>query len=103
MEAGLTGAELGGGIVKKRVAGGGHGKRGGMRLLIATNKSDRWFFVFGFAKNEQGNISATSLRGLKDYAADLLKLSSDQLDRYVEHEALCEICKAEEPDSGGGT
>jgi hypothetical protein len=43
-------ADLGGGIVKKRVGLAGRGKRGGARTLVATNKGNRWFFVYGFEK-----------------------------------------------------
>ena len=31
--------------------------RGGVRTLVATSKGNRWFFVFGFEKNERANIS----------------------------------------------
>jgi hypothetical protein len=56
MAAGLYEADLGGGLFKKRIARQGHGKRGGFRTLVATNKANRWFFVFGFPKNERSNI-----------------------------------------------
>ena len=48
MAQGLIDADLGGGIVKKRVGLSGRGKRGGARTLVATNKANRWFFVYGF-------------------------------------------------------
>ena len=51
MEAGLYEADLGGGLLKKRIARPGHGKSGGFRTLVATNKGNKWFFVFGFPKN----------------------------------------------------
>ncbi len=38
-------ADLGGGIVKKRIALPSRGKSGGTRTLVATNKDNRWFFV----------------------------------------------------------
>ena len=47
IKGGLLGADLGGGIVKKRIALPGRGKRGSTRQLLATNLDDRWFFVFG--------------------------------------------------------
>ena len=47
MTQGLIDADLGGGVVKKRVGLAGRGKRGGARTLLATNKSNRWFFLFG--------------------------------------------------------
>jgi len=92
MERGLIDADLGGGVVKKRVPLPGRGKRGGTRTLVATNKSNRWFFVFGFEKNERANVSAKELEALRGIAADLLKLSLSELDAQVESEALQEIC-----------
>ena len=92
MENGLIDAELGGGVVKKRVALPGRGKSGGARTLLATNKSNRWFFVFGFEKNERANVSPRELEALKVLAADLLKLSSAELDSQVDSKALQEIC-----------
>ncbi len=50
MNAGLIDADLGGFVVKKRVALPGRGKRGSTRTLLATNKHNRWFFIFGFEK-----------------------------------------------------
>jgi hypothetical protein len=52
---GLIDADLGGGIIKQRVARPGQGKRGGFRMLIGF-RSDRAVFLFGFAKNERNNI-----------------------------------------------
>ena len=48
MVGGLVDADLGGGVVKKRVALPGRGKSGGSRTLVATNKGDRWFFYLRF-------------------------------------------------------
>lgn len=79
MGQGLIDADLGGGVIKKRVALPGRGKSGSTRILVATNKGDRWFFVFGFEKNELGNISAKELDALQKIAADLLKRSSTSL------------------------
>ncbi|MDZ4759806.1 MAG: type II toxin-antitoxin system RelE/ParE family toxin, partial [Alphaproteobacteria bacterium] len=39
--------DLGGGLLKKRIARPGQGKSGGFRTLVATNKGSKWFFVFG--------------------------------------------------------
>lgn len=108
MSQGLVDADLCGGVVKKRVALPGRGKRGGARTLVATNRSDRWFFLFGFAKNERDTISADELEALQCLSADLLSLSPGGLDGEVEAGALQEICnetKAEgkEPDPRGRT
>lgn len=78
--------------MKKRVGLSGRGKRGGARTLVATNKGNRWFFVFGFEKNERGNISDSELEALQTLAADLLGRSAQQLDATVTDGALSEIC-----------
>src|SRR3546814_8970913 len=65
MSQGLVDADLGGSVVKKRIAVGGRGKSGGVRTLVATNKGERWFFVFGFAKNVKANITDTELEALQ--------------------------------------
>ena len=61
MAAGLVDADLGGGVFKKRVALPGKGKSGSARTLVATQKGKRWFFVFGFEKNERDNVTPTEL------------------------------------------
>src|SRR5712692_10070226 len=107
MEKGLIDADLGGGVVKKRVPLPGRGKRASTRTLVATNKGNRWFFVFGCAKNDRANVSAKELEALQSIAADLLKLSSTQLDDHVAREALQEIChdgqdEGDQPHPGRG-
>jgi len=92
MAAGLVDAELGGDIVKKRVALPGHGKRGGARTLVATRKAATWFFVFGFEKSEKSNVSSTELEALQALAVELLALTVQQLDCAVEDGTLQEIC-----------
>ena len=91
MAQGLVDADLGGGVVKKRVGLAGRGKRGGARTLVATNKGDRWFFVFGFEKNERANIQDDELEVLQEIAAELLARTSRPLDAAVEDGTLYEV------------
>ena len=91
MVRGLIDADLGGGLVKKRLGLAGRGKRGGVRTLVATNKGNRWFFVFGFEKNERANIQDDELEALQEIAAELLARTSRQLDAAVEDGTLHEI------------
>jgi hypothetical protein len=79
MEAGLYEADLGGGLLKKRIARPGQGKSGGFRTLVATNKGKRWFFVFGFPKNARSNIDKDEEDALKKLAAHLLSLTPPAL------------------------
>lgn len=92
MEQGLIDANLGGGVVKKRLALPGRGKRGGARTLVATNKGKRWFFLFGFEKNARANITAEELEGLREITRQLLGMTSEQLDEAVRDGYLQEIC-----------
>ena len=62
--------------------------------MVATRKTDRWFFVFGFEKNEKPNIhppSSAELEALQTLANELLALTSQQLDGAVEDGALQEM------------
>ena len=92
MANGLVDADMGGDVVKKRVALPGRGKSGGVRTLVATRKASRWFFVFGFEKSERANVSANELEALQALASELLALSGAQLKVAVEDGALQEIC-----------
>ena len=91
MMQGLVDADLGGGVVKKRIALGGQGKRGGSRTILATNKKNKWIFIFGFEKNERGNVSAKELEALQSLAKDLLGLAELKLQVYVQSGKLIEV------------
>lgn len=93
MAQGLVDADLGGHVLKKRLPLQGRGKRGGARTLVATKLADRWFFLFGFGKNEQATISKTELRALQTLAHDLLGLSDHMLGEQVTKGKLWEVCR----------
>jgi len=65
---GLVDADLGGGVIKQRVARRGQGRSGGYRTLIAYRFGDFAVFLFGFAKNERGNIDDRELDVLQSTA-----------------------------------
>ncbi|MBI1208027.1 MAG: type II toxin-antitoxin system RelE/ParE family toxin, partial [Azospirillum sp.] len=58
---GLVDADLGGGIIKQRVARAGQGRSAGYRMLIAYRAEDRAVFLYGFAKHERDNIGPDEL------------------------------------------
>ena len=92
MAQGLIDADLGGGVVKKRVGLAGRGKSGGARTLIATNKGTRWFFVFGFEKSDRANIAPDELEALQNIAHELLARTGSQLDLAVSERVLEAVC-----------
>ena len=97
MSAGLYDANLGGGLFKKRIARVGQGKSGGFRTLVATNKTTRWVFVFGFSKNERGNIDKDEKDALKKLAAYMLSLPEEAVGRARQAGELMEVdCDAKD-------
>ena len=97
MAHGLIDADLGGGLVKKRIARPGQGKSGGYRTLVATNKGDRWVFVFGFPKNERSNIDKDEAEALKKLAAHLLSLTPQAMGKAERAGELMEVnCDAKD-------
>lgn len=92
MAQGLIDADLGGGVVKKRIGLAGRGKQGGARTLVATNQGTRWFFIFGFEKNERANITHDELEALQELAGGLLACTGQALDAATADGSLQEIC-----------
>lgn len=92
MSQGLVDADLGGHVVKKRVALPGQGKRGGARAIVATRMADRWFFLYGFGKNERANIDKDELRVFQEVAKDLLGLDDWELANALSAGEIVEAC-----------
>lgn len=90
MRRGLVDADLGRGMVKKRISRTGGGKSGGFRTLLATNLNDRWVFLYGFAKSERENIDDRQLRDLQRLARVYLSISEADARRLVEAGVLQE-------------
>ncbi len=74
IEAGLIDANLGGGVIKQRVARKGSGKSGGFRTIVVAKIGQRALFVKGFAKKDIDNIGDRELADLKRLAAIALEL-----------------------------
>jgi hypothetical protein len=70
---------------------GGRGKSGGVRTLLAFKLNDKAFFMYGFAKNQQSNISDKELKALKLLAAKLLAYDSSQLAIAIAAQELYEV------------
>jgi hypothetical protein len=92
---GLIDADLGGGVVKQRIARRDAGKSGGFRTIILFRAEARAFFVHGFAKNEQDNIRDDELAAFKMLAAQLLACDDDALARAVANGTLMEVMSDE--------
>jgi len=95
-EQGLIDADLGGGLIKQRVARRGQGRSGGYRVILAYQAKDRAVFLFGFAKNERENISADELVFLREVAKNWLAAGNLTIQRETEAGNLQEIEDGEE-------
>jgi len=84
-------ADLGGDIIKQRVARTGQGKSGGYRVLIAFRRGQRAVFLYGFAKNERANLRPDQLAKLKLYARRWLGLDEEQIAHAIGDGDLCEV------------
>ncbi|HCU05643.1 MAG: hypothetical protein A2X77_00760 [Gammaproteobacteria bacterium GWE2_42_36] len=84
-------ANLGGGLYKKRIAINKRGKSGSLRTLIAFKEGRDSFFLYGFAKNEKGNIKRNEQEGLKALAKIYFSYADNQLMRAVEVKELMEV------------
>ena len=87
---GLIDADLGGQIIKQRVARPGEGKRGGFRLLIGFGLC-RAVFLFGFAKSERENIDDAESKTLREIAEIFLKASDEKIERALGDGSLIEV------------
>ena len=87
---GLIDADLGGHIIKQRVARSGQGRRGGFRLLIGFG-SHRSVFLFGFAKNERENIEDAELKTLREITATFLEADDEKISLALKDGTLIEV------------
>ncbi len=55
-ESGLIDADLGGGLIKQRIARTGQGRSSGYRSVIVFRSGQRAFFVYGFAKSKRDDL-----------------------------------------------
>jgi hypothetical protein len=95
MVGGLVDAHLGGGVVKKRVAGRGKGKSGGFRTIVATNSGNRWVFMYAFGKDERDHIDARELAAFKRLSDLYAKSDPEAIKVALAAGELLEICHAE--------
>jgi hypothetical protein len=84
-------ADLGGGVVKQRIARAGQGKSGGSRTIILLRRGHRAVFVFGFEKKDQANIAPQDLTLFQELAPLYLDASERQMAQWQQAGALRRI------------
>jgi hypothetical protein len=92
-EQGQIDADLGGGVIKQRIARPGGGKSKGYRSIVLYRKDDKAFFVFGFPKSEQDNIREDEEVQFKKMAKQVLALTDEQLQLLIAKGQFEEVVK----------
>jgi hypothetical protein len=90
-ERGLIGADLGGGLIKQRVARKGQGRSGGYRAFVAYRMGDRAVFLYAFAKNDRGNINQNELTELRKLGSNWLNATPQMIEEGIEEESIEEV------------
>ena len=90
-ERGIVDADLGGNIVKQRIARDGQGRSRGYRAVIAYKTLKRAVFLYGFAKNERDNMSDVELISLKELAKAWLNATDKEINNSIAKGLLQEV------------
>ena len=90
-ESGLIDADLGGGLIKQRIARKGEGKSGGFRAIVVFRAKSRAFFVYGFPKSARDNIDDDELAAFKALASEVLAYDDKELETAVEAGVWMEV------------
>jgi hypothetical protein len=90
-ESGQVDTDLGGGVLKQRIARPGQGKSKGYRRIILLREGHRAFFVYGFAKSERDNIRKDEEDQFKKMARHVLGLSEAQLNILMANGRIEEV------------
>lgn len=90
-EKGHVDADLGGGVIKQRIARAGQGRSGGYRAVVLFRRGERAVFMYGFAKSERDNIRPDEEREFKEAAKYVLALTEKQLSELVKEGSFVEV------------
>lgn len=92
-EKDLIDANLGGGVIKQRIARPGAGKSKGYRSIVLYKQGERAFFVYGFPKSDLDNTRDDEEEQFKKAAKLILALTDEQIRQLIENGQLEEVMK----------
>jgi hypothetical protein len=96
---GLIDTELGGGLIKQRVARSGQGRSGGYRMLVAYRAGSRAVFLYAFAKNERDNIGPDEQLTFREIGTAWLEADPRRIAQAVEDGILQEVSNGEDKET----
>lgn len=90
-ERGSIDADLGGGVFKQRIARKGQGRSGGFRAILLFRRSERCFFVFGFAKSSRDDLRRDELKAFRLLADEMLGMDQAGLRAVLSNGTITEV------------
>jgi hypothetical protein len=90
-EKGQVDADLGGEVIKQRIARPGQGKSCGYRTIIFFRRGTRAVFAYGFAKSDRANIDANEEKQFKEAAHHVLRLTEMQIEELLKNGDFVEV------------
>lgn len=92
-ERGQIDADLGGEVIKQRIARSGSSKSKGYRSVVLFRKGEKAFFVYGFPKNKRDNMRDNEKEQFRKMARYVLSLTDEQLSQLIANEQFEEVIK----------
>jgi len=90
-EEGRIDADLGGEVIKQRIARPGQGRSKGYRAIIFFRRGARAFFVYGFAKSRRANLDRNEEAQFKEAAKHVLRLTEKQMAELLKQGDFIEV------------
>jgi len=90
-QKGQIDADLGGEVIKQRIARPGQGRSKGYRTIILFRRGARAFFVYGFSKSRRANINHDEAEQFKEAAKHVLALTEKQLAQLLKRGDFVEV------------
>lgn len=84
-------ADLGGGVIKQKIARPKEGKSGGFRSIVLFRSGEKAFFVYGFPKSARANVRADEVKGFKALADEMLGYDDAALSKALKGGAIFEV------------
>ena len=88
---GLIDADLGGGVIKQRIARKGSGRSGGFRAIVLFRRGELAFFVYGFAKSGRENLRRDELEAFRMLADEMFSLNRASLTSALTNGTITEV------------
>jgi len=90
-EKGQIDADLGGEVIKQRIARPGQGRSKGYRTIILFRRGAKAFFEYGFSKSQRANINDEEEAQFKEAAKRVLALTEKHLAELLKRGDFVEV------------